>query len=382
MHYRYQSILFFFLMSAPLMAQDVQIQQGEGLATIMNGDLAQAQYEARAAARVQALESLGIQVSSQVYTDQHRVLDATVLQKVEGYIERDRILSEEQTPDGQYRVVIEAHISSKMTDVERVRRQRNLVVVLDIQDQVKHQGVEIAKELEDRVVQAMVKDALIQQNFQVYTLRDIEEMRKLYKDLNQNIGSSLDTGSLMRLTLAGVWVHGNVESRFSELAPKVENYYGEEEQGVWYRGYPRVTASTAHGTPIPGGSVYEPEGIKVYKLNSDRAAHAALVASGQKVVSEIVEAISIHAQKQEVTFKVKIEGLPRIEIFRKYKRVLSNLRWVKSVESEDFQEGAAATYTVVYREKSFLFLSQLHRIPMLKVVEFEGYSVSVKYQSN
>ena len=374
--------LLILVFSTVLHAQDpdLHVAYGSGLAVVMNGDIPQAQYEAKASARVNALESLGVQVSAQIYTDQTRILDATVLRTTEGYIEAERVLRSELMPNGLYEVDIEAWVRTELTKKERSRRQRKLVVAVDLSESIRHQGASDGVDYPDRVVQEMLKNALIQQEFQAYTLRDIQEMRSLYSNLNQALGSTLDAASLTRLTLASVWVHGAVESRFSEIGPKVESYFGEEQQGIFYQAYPRITASKIHGGPIPGGSVFKPEGVKGYQLSADRAAQNALVNCGKEAVAALVEAISNHAQKDEVTFQMTIQGIPDLETFRKYKSILGKLRWVKSLEAGDFQSGGHANYTMVYREQPFLLLSQLHRIPGLKVVQSEGFHVTAQYR--
>ena len=366
--------------SASAQDRDLYVVRGAGLAAIYNNDIPQAQQEARAAARVNALESLGMQVTAQTYADHKSILDHTVQTKTEGFIQEERVLRQETNADGLYEVEIEAWVRTVLTEEERAKRRRNLVVALDVAERVRRQEEAEGQDHAERVIQEMLKDALIGQGFQAYTFRDIQEIRQLRARLSGASEDAVGLADLMDWTMAGVLVHGEAESRFSEAGPQTEDYDGRMQQMIYYRAFPRIKASEARGPSIPEGNIYIAEGVKGYQLNPDRASRDALVRCGNEVASRLVKALSEHAQRNQVTFRVEVEGLPDLERFRYYKNVLGHLRWVAEVSAgETFQAGGLAAYSVVYKEKPFLLMSQLHRIPGLEVIRSSGYTVTARY---
>lgn len=359
---------------------EVHVARGVGLAAIYNNDIPQAEYEAKASARVHALESLGVRVTSQVYSDYKSILDDVVKAETEGYIVAERVARREEVGDGLYEVEIEAWVRTALTPEEKEKRRRKMVVVVDVPERIRRREMADGQDHPERVVQEVLKDSLIARGFQVYTLRDMEELQRLRRILADLAGKTAHLERAMDWTLAGVLVHGEVESRFTEAGPEVEDYFGQPQQGLWYRAFPRITASEAQGMSIPGGNVHIARGVKAYHLDQDRASWEALVACGEEVAPELVEALVKFAELDQVTFRVEIEGLPDLGQYRRFKRILGKLRWVVRADAgEQFEAGGKGVYTLVYKEKPFLLMSQLHRIPGLEVVSVSGYRVRARY---
>lgn len=359
-------------------ADGVHVVHGVGHASVADGDTARAEYEARASARINALESLGVKVSSVTYSDYKSVLDQVVVKRVQGFIDRDRVVGRSTNEDGMMEVVVEAWVRADLTEEELEKRRRALVVALDIHESVLDENGSEARDHPDRVVQETVKNDLIQRGFAAYTLRDIAEIQHLRKNLSAASGTT--TGDLMDWTLAGVLIHGSVESRFSERGISVQDYFGRMQQGLYYRAFPRVKASEAAGTPIPEGSIYIAQGVKGYQMDPARAAREALTKCGSQVALKMAGALSEFARQNRVRFTLIVDGLPNVGRYRRLKRILGGLRWMAEASAgETFEAGGRATYNLVYEEKPFLLISQLHRLPGLEVVRFSGYEVVARY---
>jgi len=367
-------------LEAVVQTAGLHVARGIGLAAIYDNNIPQAQYEAKASARVNALESLGVRVTSKAYSDHKSILDQTVLQRTQGYISEERVIQEGSTAEGLYEVVIEAWIDTIMTADEVEKRRRNLLVALDLPERIRHQDESASGDHPDRVVQEMLKDALIERGFQAFTLRDIRELLAMRGSLAEMVGTPESLSDLSNLTMAGVLVHGEVESRFSEALPQVEDYFGKMQQGLFYRAFPRIKASDAYGGAIPKGNIYIAEGVKGANLSPDRSAREALVECGKVVIDRLVGGLSAYAQQHQVTFSVEVRGLRNVGQYRRYKRILENLMHVVEVQAvEAFSVGEKAVYLVTYQEKPFLLMSQIHRIPGLVVEQFSGLSVKARY---
>lgn len=104
-------IALLFMAPIPGWAQQEQSVQVEGCGTIIGGDISQAKDEAVIAARVKALEQVaGVHLDSDTLLQNEILFDAVVRTRATGYIKADRILSENQRPDGTYCVQIEAWV--------------------------------------------------------------------------------------------------------------------------------------------------------------------------------------------------------------------------------------------------------------------------------
>jgi hypothetical protein len=354
---------------------------GEGMAPIDGRDVEQVRYEAIASARLHALESLGIRVTARTYADSKSILDQVVMQEVAGRIVGEVVL-EDRVSDGLRWIRIQALVDTVLSDTDAARQRRQLVVALDIHEEIAHEDGK-ATVNEARIVQETLKQALSQQGYEVYTLRDIKEFRRVNAAAGQFFGQSGGASSLTDWTMAALFITGEVGAQFTEAGPEVEDYFGQLQRQHWYRAFPRVTVQRIHAGPLQEGSVFIAEGVKEVQLSPVRAARKALVKCGEEVSSRLMTAINNYAAKNEITFSVEVEGIPSLSQYRRFKFIFSNLKWVSRVDADEtFESGQRAVYKVTYREKPFLLASQLHRIPRIRVDAIvSGYNVKATYES-
>ena len=359
----------------------VQIVRAEGYASIYAGDLARARDEALADARVRALESLGFWLEGDTFLSRGRVLDHGIKTRTSGFISQSAILEEGRQADVPelYRVKIQAWVKLALSAAETRRARRKFSVVLDLPQDVLHEGQTESVPMSRRTIERAIRDALVEDGFDVYDRELLSQIHGFDALLARaRTRDPLAVNNVGEYALAEVVVTGRISAEYSATGPDTKLPTGQTVRGYFYHAFADVFAM--EGTSSNYVATYaNSDGAKGYQLSPRKAAAAAVNQLREPAAQAVLQGLRGYAGSNLITVTVVVAGLPDMSKYRFYNRFLKGLRWVSDVEANDFHVDGRSTYRVKYKEKFFFLLSQMHRVPGLVQVEGSNLQITATY---
>ena len=360
---------------------DVQVVRATGYASIYEGDEARARDEAIADARVRALESLGFYLEGQTTLSRGRLLDRTIQERTKGYIVAERVMEEGPRPDviGMYQVEIEAWVKLALSDEERRKYKRKFSIVLDIPHLVLHDGESTGESMRRRGVEHALRDALIDEGFEVYNREQLSRIQQVDELLGRVYKRDPDAIRVVTdYAMAEMVVTGRVDVEFSSVGPETDMYGLGRGRSHYYKAFPNVFAMEGE-TAREVASYSTDEGIRGAQLSARKAAQKAASNATEPVVQEILKGLRRYAGSDRITVTVVISGLPDLSKYGIYERLLKGLRWVEAVEAGAFEQSGGSTYRVTFKERFSFLLRQMDRLPGLDEIEGGNLRISASY---
>ena len=351
----------------------VHFVTGYGVASVYNGDLGQADTEATADAQVNALESIGVQVSSQRFVERGMLLSNQVHIRTEGYIRTTEVIHRGVNDDtGLYEVELQAWIDTDLTPASLAERRRRTIVFLDLPETVQHDRQK-PQPLPERIVEDRLKAALSEEGFHAYTWTDLHLMQATLAHLGAAMPAQPDAWG--NLLMAGLLVQGEVPLRFKERTEvDADRFF------LFYRVYPRITVLEPVIPPRTCASFTHPIGFKGAVIRPGEVPAEARITTADSAVAHLVPVLKEYARLHTTRFTLAVDGLSDFAQYKLTLRLLRSRRFVGEVEGpEGFVPGKVTRFQIEYRETPDLLRSQLHRQPGLKVTHFQNTLIRAEF---
>jgi len=353
---------------APAPPPPITVEDVEGRAAIIGGDLPTADDEALEDAKQRAVEqAVGLYVEEETLVQQGLLVDNFVRTRASGYVQDYLITKQPWTDEiGLRRVRITANIRPQVKEglVKEVCSDEALVVV--IPEQVDGAA------LSEPIVQNEVITRLIEAGLRVKDaaqLKNIQERERALKTLQGDARAAAEIG--LRF-LANIVVTGQAEATCVEERPF----------GTTFRFYTYGARVTLRAVKTDTAEIIFNKDFfvdKVGDVHRATAARKALQSVLASVGDYVVERMREHLGNLKRRVIVEAEGLPDALALDRLKNLISSQRWVEEVRLEAFSPERSAI-SLTYGPKTAFLASRLAQDPTYKVLDFSPNRILCRYQ--
>lgn len=337
----------------------------EGFAPIVNNDLSQARDEAIADAQRKALEQVsGVWVDAETITKNRMLFDELVRTKTRGVVRNTNVLEAGKTPDGEFRVKLEAWV--KAADVQE--RLPDLVSELSLVVLVPEQNG--GRSQTQPVVENEIVTKLTEANYRVLDpvhLQRIAQRDQLAARLRGDERTARELG--LRF-LANLIVVGEATAQPSQST-----------QGI-VSAHARVTARIIEaetGRIIQGGNVSLAQ-VRGFAQNAGTAGERALEAAAKPAGERLLQALDAYFKRKERRVEVRIKGLPSLDEYRGAKAFFEKLRWVSGAAEGGYSRDESLI-VLTYPEKILYLAARIREEKRYRLLEFDRNRILVEYRA-
>ena len=354
---------------APAPPPPITVENVEGRAAIIGGDLPTADDEALEDAKMRAVEqAVGLYVEEETLVQQGLLVDNFVRTRASGYVQ-DFITTKQPWTDtiGLRRVEITANIRPQVKEglIKEICSDEALLVAIPefVGEDPSSEPV-VQNEVISRVLDAgfRVKDAT--------QLKNIQERERALKILGGDEKAAAEIG--LRF-LANIVITGRAEATFVAERP-----FGQSFTSYTYRGRATVRAVKTDTAEIIFNKDFF--GKNVMDLDKAAAAQKALQSVLAPLGDFVVERMREHLGSLKRQVLVEIEGLPDEKALERFKNLVSALRWVEEVAVENFAT-ERSRISLTYAPKTAFLASRLAQDPSYQVLDFSTNRVLCRYQA-
>lgn len=339
-------------------SQETETVTVEGSAPIISGDRVQARDEALADARVRAIEQVaGVEVKAESVFSHELMVDSSMDNTTTGMIEEEEVLSESAGPDGTFHLKLKARVSPESSRKGLRKLLREDRIALQVSE--KHLG----EPSEMSILMNQLTRKLNQNGYQQIAqvkpgaLRDTQGQPDHY--------TISDAEELAVKHMSDIVIAGSISSSSSsELSGSL---YSAHAEG-WVRVF-AVKKQRLLNTAYLSG-------IRGYGKNPEQAGKDALKKISDKLTRKVLEEV---AEKSLREISVVFHDIPDFDAFKKYKNLLSLMRWVQDVESSGFS-AAKTVFKIKYAEDPEILASRLDQQKGVNIDGFDKQSIEVRVQ--
>ncbi len=329
----------------------------EGMAPMIQDDRVQARDEALADARIRAIEQVaGVRIEAKAVFSQELMLDSTLVSSSEGLILEEKILSEAMDDTGIYHLKLEAAVSTDHVKKRLKSLLRDDRIVLHISE----------TNLDQAAGFSILANRLTQQLNQNGYLQIIHSEINADPALTRSSPDSFSITDAEKLGighLADIVIAGHIQSRAS--AQFGENLFSAHAEG-WVRVF-AINENRLLTSPCLSN-------IKGFGANPEQAGRDALA----NITHQLCEQVLNHvAQRSFRQLEVVVYDIPDFDQFKKFKNMLSLMRWVQQVETSGFSQ-AKTRFNIQYAQQPEILASRLQMVDDLSVLRFDSQCIEVK----
>ena len=359
--YIYPVYFFLFLLLVPGTAfARLHVVRSSGESPILQNDVSQAKDEAITDAEIKAVERVvGVMVDSRTVVEQTLMIDSTVKTHVSGFVKSYKILSGGENKSGDlYKVDIEASVDDKPLEDSLTRlMMKDKVIVLSYESGIPSGGAQDL--LADTIISKLT--ALGYKHIIDYRLYKNRRVDALIRRLRR--------GDQTAARLIGIYYLANVV-----ILGQVNVRRGEKQFAGMYSAHASGSArafNAAHDKLIADVVVSSGKGF-----GSDE--NAALQDAFRKASKTLSDRLVYElTPKQRRTIKVVFYNIPTFEDFKRYKNLLSQLRWVEDVREDQFGYNEAKTVFIIHYTENPEYLASRLSLENLKVLKFNDTEIKV-----
>jgi len=359
--YIYPAYFFFFLLLLPGLAYaKIHVVRSSGEAPILQNDVSQARDEAITDAEIKAVEHVvGIMVDSQTVIEQTLMIDSTIKTNVRGFVKSYKILKESQSEDGDlYRVEIEAYVDDNPLEDTLTRlMNKDKIVVLSYESGVNNERAQ--NTLADMIISKLT--ALGYKHIIDY---------RLYKNRKvDSLINRLRRGDQTAARLIGIYYLANVVILGNVYANEGEKQY----EGLYSaKGGGSAKAFNASNYKLIAEVVKS--SVKGFGTDEKEALRDALINTSKALSESLVHELT---PKQNRTIKVIFYNIPTFQDFKKYKNLISQIRWVQEVKEDEIGYNQAKTVFIVHYTENPEYLASRLSLENLKVLKFNATEIDI-----
>jgi len=345
-----------------------EVFEAEGFATILSGDIAQARDEAIVDARVRVLEkAVGVLVDSETLVQNELLLAATVRNTSSGLIKEYKVIEEDPSSDGLFRVKISADVVEAGELEEGIRNDltSNLTLVVMIDEEMAGDPVD------DPLIESEVIEALINAGYDVRDRDQIRLVRERDSELAK-IGGDIEEAQIIGLRfLSNLIIKGTsrttVHENKTDYAPDM----------ITISARARVTCRMIEAETGKIIGQRQLRRIKEFGQDGFDAGEKALEKAAPQMVAKVISWMnSEYLVNKMQTVSVEAEDLPDMATFRKLGNLLGKLRWVEDVELGKFDQGSGSI-SLRYPEKLVYLATRIDRNSSFSLVTLDDRRIVV-----
>jgi len=337
----------------------------EGFAPIVNNDLAQARDEAIADAQRKALEQVsGVWIDAETITRNRMLFDELVRTKTRGVVQNTNVLEAGKTPDGEFRVKLEAWV--KAADVQE--RLPDLVSELSLIVLVPEQNGGRAQT--QPVVENEIVTKLADANYRVLDPAHLQRIAQRDQLAARLRGDERALREIGLKFLANLIIVGEATAQPSQ-----------NTQGI-VSAHARVTARIIEaetGRVIPGGNVSLAQ-VRGFAQNAGTAGERALGKAAGPAAERIVQALDRYFGQKNRRVEVRIKGLPSLDDYRAAKDFFGKLRWVSGATDGGYSQDESVIF-LMYPEKILYLAARIREEKRYRLLEFDRNRILVEYRA-
>lgn len=337
----------------------------EGFAPIVNNDLAQARDEAIADAQRKALEQVsGVWIDAETITRNRMLFDELVRTKTRGVVQNTNVLEAGKTPDGEFRVKLEAWV--KAADVQE--RLPDLVSELSIIVLMPEQNA--GQSQAQPVVENEIVTKLSDANYRVLDPAHLQRIAQRDQLAARLRGDERTARELGLRFLANLIIIGEATAQPSQ-----------NTQGI-VSAHARVTARIIEaetGRIIPGGNISLAQ-VRGFAQNTGTAGERALGNAAGPAAERLLQALDAYFKRKERRVEVRIKGLPSLDEYRAAKAFFEKLRWVSGAAEGGYSRDESLI-VLTYPEKILYLAARIREEKRYRLVEFDRNRILVEYRS-
>lgn len=353
--------VFFFLSvwTVDLQAKD-SVVQVEGIAGVIGGDVSQAKDKALTDAKVKAVEQVvGVMIDSKAVYRKELFIDSGIYVRSKGFVKKYDIVKEWLGENGLYHTIIKATVSDELLEDELVRLLKKDRVYIIAGSNLKSGTDSLNTILSGRFAEIGYRNVIIPEE---------ETANPRGNGIKADSFNINDARKLGIRHLADVVVFG--KSKNEEAGKIREGYYSCQASGS-------VEVFKVKDRKLL--CAVKKESVRGFGSTEERAVEDALANVNREMADYIIKELTPDDKK---VVKVIFYGIPSFSSFRKYKNLLSELRWVNGVEEDSNGYNRLKTvFNVKYSEKPGFIASAFENIGELKVLKSDNYEIEVEVKS-
>lgn len=337
----------------------------EGFAPIVNNDLAQARDEAIADAQRKALEQVsGVWIDAETITRNRMLFDELVRTKTRGVVQTTNVLESGKTPDGEFRVKLEAWV--KAADVQErlpeLVSELSLVVLMPERNGGQPQA--------QPVVENEVVTKLADANYRVLDPAQLQRIAQRDQLAARLRGDERTARELGLRFLTNLIIVGEATAQPSQ-----------NTQGI-VSAHARVTARIIEaetGRVIQGGNVSLGQ-VRGFAQNATTAGERALGNAAGPAAERLLQALDAYFKKKERRVELRIKGLPSLDDYRAAKDFFGKLRWVNGAADGGYSQAESVIF-LMYPEKILYLAARIREEKRYRLLEFDRNRLLVEYRA-
>ena len=336
----------------------------EGFAPIVNNDLAQARDEAIADAQRKALEQVsGVWIDAETITRNRMLFDELVRTKTRGVVQNTNVLEAGKTPDGEFRVKLEAWV--KAADVQE--RLPDLVSELSLIVLVPEQNGGRAQT--QPVVENEIVTRLSDANYRVLDPSHLQRVAQRDQLAARLRGDERTVREIGLKFLANLIIVGEATAQPSQSTQGIVSAHARMTARV-------IEAET--GRIIPGGNVSLAQ-VRGFAQNARTAGERALKKAGEEAADRLQQTLDKYFGQKNRRIEVRVKGLPSLDEYRATKAFLEKLRWVSGATEGGYSRDESLIL-IMYPEKTLYLAARIREEKRYRLLEFDRNRILVEYR--
>lgn len=336
----------------------IYVENVEGLAPIINGDIPQADDEALTDAKVKAVErAVGTFVEEQIMVENALPLATFVRAHTRGLV-KDYVVVKPGWADtnGIRHVVINAWVlEHPLKDDLRKEVCSEETLVVDIAEYAGgEQGS--TRTVENALVGRLVQDG--------YRVMDPGAVRRVRAQTRALPSPDWERELCLRF-LSSVYISGVASAKFSQVNYGIVSANAE----CWVRGVDADTGEVLLATQV--------RNVKGFGLDEPAGEADALAKLAEPLCDAVLNALGERMRRLERTITVEVRGLRDATDQAAFANSLSALRWVSNVKAESFS-AEMSIFTLSFAPKTAMLAIRVDRSPSYRVLEFTRNKIVVE----
>lgn len=344
---------------------EIHVCVAEGFAPIVNNDQAQARDEAEADAKRRAVEQVsGVWIDAETITRNRMLFDELVRTKTRGVVQNSNILESGRTPDGEFRVKLEAWV--KAADVQErlpeLVSELSLVVLMPEQNGGQPQA--------QPVVENEIVTKLADAGYRVLDPLQLQRIAQRDQLAARLRGDERTARQLGLRFLTNLIIIGEAAAQPSQSTAGIVSAHARVTARI-------IEAET--GRIIQGGNVSLGQ-VRGFAQNATTAGERALASAAGPAAERVVQALDAHFKKRERRVEVRIKGLPSLDDYRAAREFFGKLRWVSSATDGGYSQ-AESLIVLTYPEKILYLAARVREEKRYRLLEFDRNRLLVEYRA-